>query len=53
MFDKLKNMPKYKRWTNDEINNALDFISSGGSLNKARRDFGIPRGTVHCVLVGK
>ena len=43
-------MPKYKRWTDDEMENALDFISSGGSIHKASRDFGIPRGTLQCRL---
>ena len=43
-------MPKYKRWTDDEIQNALDFISAGGSVNKASKDFGVPRGTLQCRL---
>ena len=32
------------------MNNALDFISSGGSIHKASRDYGIPRGTLQCRL---
>ena len=31
VLDRLRNMPKHKSWTDDEIRNVLDFISSGGA----------------------
>ena len=38
-------MPKYRRWTDDEMKNAIDLVLSGGSVYKTRK-YGIPSNTL-------
>ena len=36
-------MPKYKRWTEDEMENAVSYMLNGGSINK---EYWVPRATL-------
>ena len=38
-------MPRYRRWTDDEMKNAIDLVLSGGSVYKTRKKYGIPSNT--------
>ena len=39
-------MPKYRRWTDDEMKNAIDLVLSGGSVYKTSKKYGIPNNTL-------
>ena len=39
-------MPKYKRWTENQRKNALSYVLNGGSINKACKEYGVPRATL-------
>ena len=39
-------MPKYKRWTEDEMENDVSYVSNAGSINKAYKEYGVPRATL-------
>ena len=39
-------MPKYRRWTDDEMKNAIDLVLSGGSVYKTSKKYGIPSNTL-------
>ena len=38
-------MPKHRRWTDDEMKNAIDLVLSGGSVHKTCKKYGI-----YCIL---
>ena len=41
-------MPKYKRWTEDEMENAVYYVSNGVSIKKACKEYRVPRATLQC-----
>ena len=43
-------MPKYKRWTKDEMKNVVSYVSNGGSINKACKEYGVPRATTKRII---
>ena len=43
-------MPKYKRWTEDEIENVGSYVSNGWSINKACKEYWVPRATLQRII---
>ena len=44
-------MPKKKRWTDEEMINAIDLVKSGESIRKASKVYGVPRTTMRDRLI--
>lgn len=44
---------KRKLWTNEDLENAMNYSKAGASLRDAGRKYGIPRATLACRLKNK
>ncbi|XP_057315530.1 uncharacterized protein LOC130656643 [Hydractinia symbiolongicarpus] len=44
---------KYKKWSEEDLSNALPAVKDGMSLNKAQKEFGVPKQTLSDRIRGK